>query len=114
MTENPANGDGKIVNPKNNEPSGENTDGEIVNPGMAADIDDAVGDAGDQANDVRFAQEQSLIGEQAQGVFPEEEESEQVPEEEPAMDEAMGDVDEGGQDEEGDSSDDPAHSGGAA
>lgn len=109
-------GDGKIVNPPNgNQPSGENTDGEIVNPGMAADPDDGVGDAGDQANDVRFAQEQSLIGEQAQGVFPDEDESNQVPDDEPEMDEAMGAVDEGNSsDGEGDSSDDPAHSGGSA
>jgi hypothetical protein len=113
MSENPENGEGKIVNPQNDLPSGENTDGEIVNPGMAADVDDGVGDAGDQANDVRFAQEQSLIGEQSHGVFPDEEESNQVPEEEPAMDEAMGDVDKGDSAGEGDSSDDPAHSGGA-
>ncbi|HET8795565.1 MAG TPA: hypothetical protein VFM62_04230 [Arthrobacter sp.] len=104
--------DGKIVNPPNpNQPSGENTDGEIVNPGMAADLDDGVGDAGDQANDVRFAQEQSLIGEQSQGVFPDEEKSEQVPDEEPQMDEAMGDVDEGDSSAD-DASDDPAHLGG--
>lgn len=104
--------DGKIVNPPNpNQPSGENTDGEIVNPGMAADLDDGVGDAGDQANDVRFAQEQSLIGEQSQGVFPDEEKSKQVPDEEPQMDEAMGDVDEGDSSAD-DASDDPAHLGG--
>ncbi|GAB3271012.1 SET domain-containing protein [Arthrobacter pigmenti] len=114
MSENPENEDGKIVNPPNNPPSGENTDGEIVNPGMAADVDDGVGDAGDQANDVRFAQEQSLIGEQSQGVFPDEDESKQVPDEEPAMDEAMGDVDAGDPAGDGDSSDDPAHSGDTA
>lgn len=114
MSENPENGEGKIVNPPNNLPSGENTDGEIVNPGMAADVDDGVGDAGDQANDVRFAQEQSLIGEQSQGVFPEATESEQVPAEEPTMDEAAGAGNQDGSAADGDSSDDPAHSGGTA
>lgn len=118
MSENPnekqsrdAAGDGEIVNPKNNLPSGENTDGEIVNPGMAADVDDGVGDAGDQANDMRFAQEQELIGEQARGVFPDEDS--QIPEAEPAMDEAMGDVDSDDPKlKNEDSSDDPAHLGG--
>lgn len=111
-------GDGKIVNPPgSNAPSGENADGEIVNPGMAAEPDDGVGDAGDQANDMRFAQEQSLIGEQAQGRFPDEDESEQLPDEEPGMDEAMGEVDDGGSatgESDEDASDDPSHSGGSA
>lgn len=103
--------DGRIVNPPNNLPSGENTDGEIVNPGMAADPDDGVGDAGDQANDMRFAQEQELIGEQSRGVFPDEDR--ETPEAEPGMDEAMGDVDAGDPATGGeDSSDDPADSGG--
>lgn len=115
MSENPENGEGKIVNPQDgNQPSGENTGGEIVNPGMAGEPDDGVGDAGDQANDVRFAQEQSLIGEQSHGVFPEEDEPEQASSEEPAMDEAMGAVDEENPSEGGDASDDPAHSGGTA
>lgn len=109
MSDNPDNGEGKIVNP----PEAESSDGEIVNPGMAADQSDSVGDAGDQANDMRFAQEQSLIGEQAQGVFPEEGESTQVPKQEPAMDEAMEDVD-AGESTDGDGSDDPAHSGDSA
>ncbi|WP_035770640.1 hypothetical protein [Arthrobacter castelli] len=109
MSENPDNGEGRIVNP----PEGDNPEGEIVNPGMAADQADGGGDAGDQANDVRFAQEESLIGEQSQGVFPEEGGSSQEPGEEAPADGAG--TDEGAAEStEPDGSDDPAHGGESA
>lgn len=46
-----------------------NDDGTIVNPDVVGDPEldyDAVGDLGDEANDLRFNEEQALIREQAQ------------------------------------------------
>ncbi|MCZ2401941.1 hypothetical protein IV498_01760 [Paenarthrobacter sp. Z7-10] len=42
----------------------ENPDGSIVNPDIGYQRDDSVGDAADDANDMRFSEEQQLINEQ--------------------------------------------------
>lgn len=42
-----------------------NSDGTIVNPGAQYVRDDSVGDEGDEANDLRFDEEQRLIQEQS-------------------------------------------------
>ena len=41
-------------------------DGKIVNPGSEAGPDTSVGDEGDEANELRFNEEQRLIQEQSQ------------------------------------------------
>lgn len=42
-----------------------NDDGTIVNPGTQYVRDDSVGDAADEANDLRFGEEETLIREQS-------------------------------------------------
>ncbi|WP_125613740.1 hypothetical protein [Specibacter cremeus] len=42
-----------------------NSDGTIINPGAKLGRDDSVGDEGDNANDLRFDEEQRLIREQS-------------------------------------------------
>lgn len=48
-----------------------NSDGTIVNPGaeyVREPDEDEVGDIGDEANDLRFSEEQQLINEQSHAV----------------------------------------------
>ncbi len=44
----------------------ESQEGTIVNPGRGGDKDTSVGDEGDDANDLRFDEEERLIQEQSQ------------------------------------------------
>ena len=48
------------------DPQERNNDGTIVNPDHDEGRDTSVGDEGDDANDLRFDEEQRLIREQAQ------------------------------------------------
>lgn len=45
---------------------GNSEDGTIVNPGLAGGRDTSVGDEGDDANELRFDEEERLIREQSQ------------------------------------------------
>lgn len=70
-----------------------------------------VGDAGDAANEIRFSEEQALIEEQAQGIQPD---TYSVPDDEPSMDQARGNLDISdatGSSASDDSSDDGLHAG---
>ncbi|WP_309105851.1 hypothetical protein [Arthrobacter sp.] len=83
----------------------------FVVPDPSAVREDIPGDSGDEANVVRFSEEQALIEEQAGGVQPERYD---VPSGEPGMDEARGDLDlpdRTGSSTADDSSDDPMHGG---
>jgi len=76
--------------------------------------EDIPGDAGDEANVIRFSEEQALIEEQAQGIRPD---TYSVPAGGPTMDEARGNMDLSDQSSgrgtgpEDDSSDDGLHGG---
>ena len=48
------------------DPQARNNDGTIVNPGHDEGPDTSVGDEGDDANDLRFDEEERLIREQSQ------------------------------------------------
>lgn len=88
-------------------------EGRIVNPTSEYTRDDGPGDAGDEANDIRFSEEQALINEQAHGVRPD---GDDVPAGEPSMDQALGDLDlpDANLGEGEDGSDDALHAGGTA
>lgn len=88
-------------------------EGRIVNPNPSALGNDGPGDAGDEANAIRFSEEQALIEEQAHGVRPD---ADRVPAAEPSMAEALGNLDlpdASASEPEQDGSDDPLHGGGA-
>jgi hypothetical protein len=73
--------------------------------------EDVPGDAGDEANVIRFSEEQALIEEQAHGIRPD---TYSVPSGGPTMDEARGNLDTSdttGAAASDDSSDDGLHSG---
>jgi hypothetical protein len=77
--------------------------------------DDVPGDAGDEANAIRFSEEQALIEEQSHGIRPD---TYSVPAGGPTMEEARGNMDlpdqspsAGGTGPEDDSSDDGLHAG---
>lgn len=76
------------------------------------DIAGGAGDAGDDANAIRFSEEQALIEEQANGIRPE---TYSVPSGGPTMDEARGNLDlpaaDTGTEPSSDSSDDGLHGG---
>ncbi|GAB4099568.1 hypothetical protein [Sinomonas halotolerans] len=66
-------------------------------------------DSGEEANDIRFSEEQQLIREQAQGIRPQKQD---VPSSVPGMDQAAAGFDVPDADlREGDASDDSAHHG---
>jgi hypothetical protein len=66
-------------------------------------------DSGEEANDIRFSEEQQLIREQSQGIRPEKQD---VPKGVPGLDEAAAGIDVPDADlRGGDASDDPAHHG---
>lgn len=77
--------------------------------------EDIAGDSGDEANAIRFSEEQALIEEQSHGVRPD---TYSVPSGGPTMDEARGNMDLSDRSEDGrgtgredDSSDDGLHGG---
>ncbi|KNH19705.1 hypothetical protein ACU18_05195 [Arthrobacter sp. ZBG10] len=73
--------------------------------------EDIAGDSGDEANAIRFSEEQALIEEQAHGIRPD---TYSVPADEPSIDEARGNLDLSDQTAtaaEEDSSDDGTHDG---
>jgi hypothetical protein len=73
--------------------------------------EDIPGDAGDEANVIRFSEEQALIEEQAHGIRPD---TYSIPSGGPTMDEARGNMDlpdQTGAGPEDDSSDDGLHGG---
>jgi hypothetical protein len=93
-------------------PSEQNSqdDGFIV-PDPSKLRDDTPGDAGDDANAIRFSEEQALIEEQSHGIRPERYD---VPSGGPTMAEARGNMDlsdDTGEAASGDSSDDGLHGG---
>lgn len=94
-------------------PQEEPTAGFIV-PDPSQMREDIPGDAGDEANAIRFSEEQALIEEQAHGIRPD---TYSVPSGGPTMDEARGNMDlsdlsaGGGTGPEDDSSDDGLHGG---
>lgn len=93
-----------------NVPKDEADPGFIV-PDPSAFREDAPGDAGDEASEIRFSEEQALIEEQAHGIRPE---TYSVPAGGPTMDEARGNMDlsdDTGDVASGDSSDDGLHGG---
>ena len=87
------------------------TDGVAV-PDPSTLREDAPGDAGDEANVIRFSEEQALIEEQAQGIRPD---HYSVPQGVPTLDEARGSMDltpeDTGNTPSSDSSDDSLHGG---
>jgi hypothetical protein len=100
-----------------NHPKEEPDQGFIV-PDPSAFREDIPGDAGDEANEIRFSEEQALIEEQAHGILPD---TYSVPSGGPTMDEARGNMDlsdqtgSGPTDHRGDdSSDDGLHGGAEA
>lgn len=94
MTETPNNDDGRVV------------------PDPSTVREDIPGDAADDANAIRFSEEQALIEEQAHGVRPE---TYSVPSGGPTMEEARGNMDlppeDAGSAASSDSSDDGLHGG---
>lgn len=85
-------------------------DGFIV-PDPSKIRDDGPGDAGDDANAIRFSEEQALIEEQSHGIRPQ---RYNVPSGGPTMEEARGNMDlsdDTGDAASADSSDDGLHSG---
>lgn len=85
-------------------------DGFIV-PNPSKIRDDGPGDAGDDANAIRFSEEQALIEEQSHGIRPERYD---IPSGGPTMAEARGNMDlsdDTGDATSGDSSDDGLHGG---
>jgi hypothetical protein len=90
---------------------GSSEDGFVV-PDPSKIREDIRGDAGDEANVIRFSEEQALIEEQAHGIRPD---TYRVPRGEPSMVEALGNLDLPPEDVArmrwGDSSDDGLHGG---
>lgn len=87
-----------------------NDEGFVI-PNPSEIREDIPGDAGDDANVIRFSEEQALIEEQAHGIRPE---TYSVPAGGPTMDEARGNMDlsdDTGDVASGDSSDDGLHGG---
>jgi hypothetical protein len=85
-------------------------DGFVV-PDPSKIREDVPGDAGDEANVIRFSEEQALIDEQSRGIRPE---TYSVPSGGPTMDEARGSMDlpeDTGSTPSSDSSDDGLHGG---
>jgi hypothetical protein len=83
----------------------------FVSPNPSEIREDLPGDAGDEANVIRFSEEQALIEEQAHGIRPQ---TYSVPAGGPTMDEARGNMDlsdDTGVVASGDSSDDGLHGG---
>jgi hypothetical protein len=83
----------------------------FVSPNPSKIREDLPGDAGDEANVIRFSEEQALIEEQAHGIRPQ---TYSVPAGGPTMDEARGNMDlsdDTGDVASGDSSDDGLHGG---
>lgn len=92
----------------------EEPDQGFIVPDPSAFREDLPGDAGDEANEIRFSEEQALIEEQAHGIRPD---TYSVPPGGPTMDEARGDMDlsdQTGTDPSDDSSDDGLHGGAEA
>lgn len=91
-------------------PKEEADQGYIV-PDPSTVREDTPGDAGDEANEIRFSEEQALIEEQSKGIRPEKYD---VPSGGPTMDEARGNLDisdQTGTAPSDDSSDDGLHGG---
>lgn len=89
----------------------EEPDAGFIVPDPSTVREDIPGDAGDEANVIRFSEEQALIEEQSHGIRPD---TYSVPAGGPTMDEARGNMDlsdETGAGPEDDSSDDGLHSG---
>lgn len=91
--------------------NGSSEDGFII-PNPSKIREDIPGDAGDEANVIRFSEEQALIEEQAHGIRPERYD---IPSGGPTMAEARGNMDLAPEDSENspssDSSDDGLHAG---
>ncbi|MEN8585250.1 hypothetical protein B1A87_013815 [Arthrobacter sp. KBS0703] len=84
---------------------------DFVSPNPSEIREDLPGDAGDEANVIRFSEEQALIEEQSHGIRPQ---TYSVPTGGPTMDEARGNMDlsdDTGDVASGDSSDDGLHGG---
>jgi hypothetical protein len=89
----------------------EEPDAGFIVPDPSTVREDIPGDAGDEANVIRFSEEQALIEEQSHGIRPD---TYSVPAGGPTMDEARGNIDlsdETGAGPEDDSSDDGLHGG---
>ena len=89
----------------------EEADGGYIIPDPSKVREDIPGDAGDEANAIRFSEEQALIEEQAHGIRPD---TYSVPSGGPTMDEARGNMDlsdQTGEAPSDDSSDDVLHGG---
>jgi hypothetical protein len=82
----------------------------FITPDPSALREDIPGDAGDEANAIRFSEEQALIEEQAHGIRPD---TYSVPPGGPTMEEARGNMDltDTGTGPSDDSSDDGLHGG---
>ena len=92
-----------MTNPKEAEPG-------FIIPDPSKLRDDGPGDAGDEANAIRFSEEQALIEEQSHGIRPD---TYSVPRGGPTMEEARGNMDltDTGTGPSDDSSDDGLHGG---
>lgn len=91
--------------------SQEEQDQGYIVPDPSTVREDIPGDAGDDANEIRFSEEQALIEEQAKGIRPDKYD---VPSTGPTMDEARGNLDisdQTGTAPSDDSSDDGLHGG---
>lgn len=93
----------------------EDPDAGFIVPDPSKLREDIPGDAGDEANAIRFSEEQALIEEQSHGIRPD---TYSVPPGGPTMDEARGNMDLSDRSEDGrgtgredDSSDDGLHGG---
>jgi hypothetical protein len=89
----------------------EEPDAGFITPDPSKVREDIPGDAGDEANAIRFSEEQALIEEQAKGIRPD---TYSVPAGGPTMDEARGNLDvsdQTGAAPSDDSSDDGLHGG---
>jgi hypothetical protein len=89
----------------------EEPDAGFITPDPSKLREDIPGDAGDEANAIRFSEEQALIEEQAHGIRPD---TYSVPSGGPTMDEARGNMDlsdQTGEAPSDDSSDDGLHGG---
>jgi hypothetical protein len=91
----------------------EEPDQGFIVPDPSSFREDIPGDAGDEANEIRFSEEQALIEEQAHGIRPD---TYSVPPGGPTMDEARGNMDlsDAGTGPSDDSSDDGLHGGAEA
>ncbi|QDG68149.1 MULTISPECIES: hypothetical protein [unclassified Pseudarthrobacter] len=85
----------------------------FIVPDPSALREDLPGDAGDEANVIRFSEEQALIEEQAHGIRPD---TYSIPPGGPTMEEARGNMDltDTGTEPSDDSSDDGLHGGAEA